>query len=125
MNLVQIQNRLRDMPTQAVMAYANGKNPMVPAFLALGELNRRKQVEQSNKTQEAPEQSVKEKIENDVRLMQTMAGRQQEAMQKQAQTLAQQSTTAPASTPATNAEAFAGGGIARLRSNFNLKGGGI
>ena len=125
MNLVQIQNRLRDMPTQAVMAYANGKNPMVPAFLALGELNRRKQVEQSNKTQEAPEQSVKEKIENDVRLMQTMAGRQQEAMQKQAQTLAQQSTSAPASTPATNAEAFADGGIARLRSNFNLKGGGI
>ena len=125
MNLVQIQNRLRDMPTQVVMAYANGKNPMVPAFLALGELNRRKQVEQSNKTQEAPEQSVKEKIENDVRLMQTMAGRQQEAMQKQAQTLAQQSTSAPASTPATNAEAFADGGIARLRSNFNLKGGGI
>ena len=125
MNLVQIQNRLRDMPTQVVMAYANGKNPMVPAFLALGELNRRKQVEQSSKTAEAPEQSVKEKIENDVRLMQTMAGRQQEAMQKQAQTLAQQSTSAPASTPATNAEAFADGGIARLRSNFNLKGGGI
>ena len=45
MNLVQIQERLKDMPLQAVMQYANGMNPEVPPYLALGELNRRKKVE--------------------------------------------------------------------------------
>ena len=36
MNLVQIQERLKDMPAQALMAYANGMNPDVPPYLALG-----------------------------------------------------------------------------------------
>ena len=44
LNLVQIQDKLKDMPTQAIMAYANGQNPMVPPYLALGELNRRKEI---------------------------------------------------------------------------------
>lgn len=125
MNLIQIQNRLKEMPTQVVMQYANGRNPMVPPYLALGELNRRKQVEQEARPTEAPQQSVKEKIENDVRTMQTMAGRQQEAMQRQGQAMAQQNMVAPQSTPATDAEGMASGGIARLNSNFNFGGGGI
>ena len=40
MNLVQIQERLKDMPLKAVMMYANGMNPEVPPYLALGELYR-------------------------------------------------------------------------------------
>ena len=39
MNLIQIQEHLKDMPTQAIMAYANGQNPQVPPYMALGEMN--------------------------------------------------------------------------------------
>jgi hypothetical protein len=64
MNLIQIQEHLKDLPTQAIMAYANGQNPEVPPYMALGELNRRKTSEQ-RKT-EKPTQSVKEKLEAEV-----------------------------------------------------------
>ena len=44
MNLIQVQEHLKDLPMRAIMDYANGKNPQVPPYLALGELNRRKQM---------------------------------------------------------------------------------
>lgn len=126
MNLVQIQNRLKEMPTQVVMGYANGSNPQVPPYLALGELNRRKQMEQESKSAEAPQQSVKDQIEQQVKLMQTMAGRQQEAMQQQGQMLGQQSMIAPKSTPVTDAEGFAAGGLTGLPTELRFnRGGGI
>ena len=64
MNLVQIQENLKDLPTQAIMAYANGKNPEVPPFMALSELNRRKSMEERSAQQ--PTQSVKDKLESQV-----------------------------------------------------------
>lgn len=64
MNLIQIQEHLKDLPTQVIMSYANGQNPEVPPYMALGELNRRKTSEQ-RKT-EPPTQSVKEKLESEV-----------------------------------------------------------
>jgi hypothetical protein len=64
MNLIQIQERLKDLPTQAVMAYANGQNPEVPPYMALGEMNRRKQMEQ--RAAQAPDSSVKEKLEGEL-----------------------------------------------------------
>jgi hypothetical protein len=44
-NLIQIQSALQGLPSDDIMKYANGKNPDVPSWLALGELNRRKQLE--------------------------------------------------------------------------------
>ena len=64
MNLIQIQEHLKDMPTQAIMAYANGQNPMVPPYLALSEMNRRKQMEK--RAAEPPQGSVKEKLEQEL-----------------------------------------------------------
>lgn len=64
MNLIQIQEHLKDMPTQAIMAYANGQNPQVPPYMALGEMNRRKNMEQ--RAAQAPDSSVKEKIESEL-----------------------------------------------------------
>ena len=61
MNLIQIQEHLKDMPTQAIMGYANGQNPMVPPYLALSEMNRRKQMEK--RAAEPPQGSVKAKHE--------------------------------------------------------------
>jgi hypothetical protein len=64
MNLVQIQENLKDLPTQAIMAYANGKNPEVPPYMALSELNRRKSMEQ--RAAQPPKQSVKDQLEASV-----------------------------------------------------------
>lgn len=64
MNLIQIQEHLKDLPTPAIMAYANGRNPQVPPYMALGEMNRRKSMEQ--RAAQAPNSSVKEKLENEL-----------------------------------------------------------
>lgn len=64
MNLIQIQEHLKDLPTQAIMSYANGQNPEVPPYMALGEMNRRKAMEQ--RAAQAPNSSVKEKIESEL-----------------------------------------------------------
>jgi hypothetical protein len=51
-NLIEIQSNLQDPATvkmQDLINYANGSNPEVPSFLALIELNRRKQIEQTAK----------------------------------------------------------------------------
>ncbi|MEY4720083.1 MAG: hypothetical protein RL563_2701 [Pseudomonadota bacterium] len=67
MNLVQIQERLKDAPTQAVMQYANGGNPMVPPYMALAELQRRESINKASANQQALAQgkqpSVKEQVE--------------------------------------------------------------
>ena len=59
MNLIQIQEHLKDLPTQAIMAYANGQNPQVPPYMALGEMNSRKSMAQ--RAAHAPASSVKKK----------------------------------------------------------------
>jgi len=64
MNLIQIQEHLKDLPTQAIMGYANGQNPEVPPYMALGEMNRRKAMEQ--RAAQAPDTSVKEKLESEL-----------------------------------------------------------
>jgi hypothetical protein len=62
-NLVQAQEALQGMPTADVMKYANQQNPQVPAYLALSELNRRKQLEQTQSAFSGQPQTVKEQIE--------------------------------------------------------------
>jgi len=64
MNLIQIQEHLKDLPTQVIMGYANGQNPQVPPYMALGEMNRRKSMEQ--RAAQAPDSSVKEKLESEL-----------------------------------------------------------
>ena len=67
LNLVKLQDDLKMMPNQAIIAYANGANPMIPPFLALGELNRRKKLQESAQAEQAKEMAgaptVKEQIE--------------------------------------------------------------
>jgi hypothetical protein len=133
MNLIQVQNRLRDLPAndprsmQILTSFANGQNPQVPPFIALAELNRRKQLTQQQA--QPPEATVKDRIEQEVKMMQTNAGRQQEAMQGMGQqAMMANAGRVPASTPQTEAveeESFAAGGIADLNSQFDFAKGGI
>ena len=64
MNLVQLQERLKEMPMRAIEAYANGSNPEVPPYLALGEMERRSRMMQMAQTPQPPQGTVKEKLES-------------------------------------------------------------
>lgn len=89
MNLLQIQDQLKSLPSdprtmQALTAYANGANPMVPPYLALGELKRRQQMMEEAKMQQAsqpPQGTVKDQIEQQAGIMALQQGQQQQAMQ--------------------------------------------
>jgi hypothetical protein len=61
-NLIQIQSALQGLPPDTVMKYANGKDPSVPSWLALGELNRRKQLEDTASEFYGEIPSVKDQI---------------------------------------------------------------
>jgi hypothetical protein len=104
MNLIQVQEHLKDMPMRAIMEYANGKNPQVPPYLALGELNRRKQMEQSARTGTPPEGTVKDKLEKELTgqaadLMQAGAAKQAQSNQQLQQSLMGQPQPVPEGTP--------------------------
>jgi hypothetical protein len=122
MNLIQVQDRLKDMPTQAIMSYANGSNPDVPPYLALGELNRRKQMEQ--KQVEAPQGTVKDQIEQSVKLAQAQKAAQAQGQQKMTEAMGAQQTPVPGGTPQPQEQPEAG--IAQLPTGpMNFRDGGI
>lgn len=121
MNLVQINERLKEMPTQALQQYANGSNPSVPPYLALGEIQRREKIKQQMAMEQGAAQgqqpSVKEQIEQKAGLM----GLQQAQMQQQqAAQMQPRPGPVPAGTPQPQAQpqpeemAMASGGVARL-----------
>jgi len=104
MNLIQVQEHLKDMPMRAIMEYANGKNPQVPPYLALGELNRRKQMEQTAKAGQPPQGTVKDRIEKDLTgqaadLMQAGAAKQAQSNEQLQQSLMGQPQPVPEGTP--------------------------
>jgi hypothetical protein len=128
MNLIQIQENLKDLPTQVIMSYANGQNPEVPPYMALGELNRRKMSEQ--RRAEPPTQSVKEKLESESKAppMPGAVPQGSQGPQGIAQLpAAQMGQAAPQEAPQP-APSMAGGGLAELpvrHDMFNYAPGGI
>ena len=65
-NLIQVQSSLQDpftVKNEDLIKYANGSNPEVPAFLALIEMNRRKQIEESNSAfQNSSKGTIKDQV---------------------------------------------------------------
>jgi hypothetical protein len=132
MNLVQINERLKDLPMQVVQQYANGMNPEVPPYLALGELQRRESTQkQAAATQggaQGPQPSIKEQLEQKAGLMAL-----QQAQQQQMQQQPKGPMPVPAGVPQPQAQPqatmmAARGGLARIpvRSDmFEYAGGGI
>jgi hypothetical protein len=114
LNLVQLQERLKDVPMQALMQYANGSNPQVPPFLALGELNRRKKMQESAAADQAQEMegapTVKQQIEQATGLMALQGSRQRQAAQQQQGIQANMPMAAPNTTTSEPAQ-LAGGGF--------------
>lgn len=121
MNLVQINERLKDMPVQALQQYANGSNPSIPPYLALAEIQRREKLKQQMANEQgaanAQMPSVKEQIEQKAGLM----GLQQAQLQQQQQQMMQPrpgpvpaGAPQPAAQPEAEEAAMASGGIARI-----------
>jgi hypothetical protein len=63
-NLIETQQALKGLPLPDVMKYANGNNPEVPSYLALSELQRRKQLEETQSAFVGQQPTVKEQIES-------------------------------------------------------------
>lgn len=66
-NLIQVQSELQSPTVRDtdLIKYANGGNPSVPSFLALMEMNRRKQLEEGSKAYEASNQkTIKDQLAN-------------------------------------------------------------
>jgi hypothetical protein len=132
MNLIQIQDKLKSLPNdprvmQLLTSYANGQNPQVPPYLALGELNRRKgemERAQMEKAGQPPTGTVKDQIEQQAGVMALQQGRQQQAMQN----MMRQGMAAPTpvpqgiAQPQPQAQAMAAGGLASLRPGYRSGG---
>lgn len=127
MNLIQVQDELKSLPSspqtmQALTAYANGANPAVPPYLALGELNRRKQLMEQAQAQQAsqpPQGTVKDQVEQQAGIMALQQGQQQQAMQNAMRMGAQGGQSVPAGIPQPAAQGTvqaAGGGLMSLLS---------
>jgi len=143
MNLLEIQEDLKDQTMQVIMGYANGTNPDVPPYLALAELNRRKRMESAAKTGTPPDGTVKDKLEKELTgqaadLMQAGAAKQAQSNQQLQQGLMAQPQPVPEGTPqppqpeeempemAQQMPQMAGGGLTSLPTNdmFRFAGGG-
>ncbi len=98
MNLIQVQERLKDLPLQAIMGYANGMNPEVPPYLALGEMQRRKRLEQ-NQPEQLPTGTVKDQLEQQAGLAALQGMRMQQAQQQMMQGAAAQPMPVPEGAP--------------------------
>jgi hypothetical protein len=132
MNLVQINERLKDLPMQVVQQYANGMNPEVPPYLALGELQRRelsqKQMATAQGGAQGPQPSVKEQVEQKAGLM-ALQQMQQQQMAQQQRPQGPMPVPAGVPQPEPQPEAMmARGGLAGIpvrRDMFEYAGGGI
>tara|TARA_R110000822_G_scaffold44823_6_gene120174 strand:- start:62 stop:1717 length:1656 start_codon:yes stop_codon:yes gene_type:complete len=133
MNLIEVQDKLRAMPIQALQQYANGSNPEVPPYIALGVIQEKQAMQQRMGMQQGAAQgeqpTVKEKVEQSAGLMGLMQGKQQQAAQQQASASARAPGPVPSNVrPAENQPeptAMRRGGLIGLPSNLNLASGGI
>jgi hypothetical protein len=132
MNLIQIQDRLKSLPNdprvmQMLTGYANGQNPQVPPYLALGELNRRKGEMERAKMEQAgqpPGGTVKDQIQQQTGVMALQQGRQQQAMQQMAQQAAAGGgAPVPQGIPQPAPQGMAAGGLASLAPKGYRSGG--
>jgi hypothetical protein len=97
MNLIEVQDNLKDLRIEDIMAYADGMNPDVPPYLALAEMNRRKRV--AEKAAQPPQGTVKDNIEQQMGVMQLQAAKQKQMAQQMAQQGAQAQMPVPPGIP--------------------------
>jgi hypothetical protein len=122
MNLIQVQDDLRQLPNtpqtlQLLAQYANGMNPTVPPYVALGELqSRNKRMQQLAQQQQAgqqPQGTVSEQVQQQAM---GMAAQQPQQAQPQAQPQPQPPQAGIAGLPVQdNVTNFGSGGIVAFK----------
>jgi hypothetical protein len=65
MNIIKLQDMLRSVPDNALIGYVQNPQGEVPSYLALSELQRRKDTRAKYQQQQAPESSVAEDLEQE------------------------------------------------------------
>ena len=81
MNIIKLQDELRGVPDNALIGYVQNPTGNVPSYLALSELQRRKDMRAKYQAQQAPETSVADDLEQ-------QAAPQPQAQPQQAQGVA-------------------------------------
>ena len=121
MNLVQINEHLKEVAPQKLIEYQNGLNPEVPAWMAQGELNRReamnKREQENQAAQGAGAPTLKDQLEQKAGLMALQAQQQKQAQQQMMQQGQQQPMPVPEGIPQPQPQEeaqMAMGGVAQL-----------
>ena len=84
LNILQIEDRLKDMSQNSVMEALNSPNPTIPPFMALAELNRRKRMSDNLAMQQAQsQQTVKDQVVAGAGMPTEMASQMATAMSPQ------------------------------------------
>ena len=65
MNIIKLQDELRGVPDNALIGYVQNPTGHVPSYLALSELQRRKDMRAKYQQQQAPESSVADDLEQE------------------------------------------------------------
>ena len=65
MNIIKLQDELRSVPDNALIGYVQNPTGHVPSYLALSELQRRKDMRAKYQQQQAPESSVADDLEQE------------------------------------------------------------
>lgn len=68
MNIIKLQNMLRGVPDEALIGYVQNPQGEVPSYLALSELQRRKDTRAKYQADQAPESSVAEDLEQETEM---------------------------------------------------------
>jgi hypothetical protein len=121
MNIVQIANDIKGYPLDLLKQYADGSNPEVPPYIALGEIERQNKMHEreaiKQQAAQGPQSSVKDQIEQKAGLMALQAQQQQQAQQQMMQQARSQPMPVPAGIPQPQAQEevqLAVGGMAQL-----------
>jgi hypothetical protein len=108
MNIIKLQNMLRGVPDDALINYVQNPQGEVPSYLALSELQRRKDTRAKYQAEQAPETSVAEDLGQEA--MPDQGGLAMLAGQPQ-QDMAEQGVASLDTGDMYDEENFAGGGI--------------
>ena len=108
MNILQLQDRLKGLPDQALVNYVEQPMGEVPIYLALGELQRRKEMKERFQASQADKPSVAEQLVAEAKPMQMGLG----AMAPQQMMPEGQGVGAPQPTPQIDPRQMAASGIA-------------
>jgi hypothetical protein len=65
MNIIKLQNELKSVPDDALIGYVQNPTGNVPSYLALSELQRRKDMRAKYQAQQAPQSSVAEDLQQE------------------------------------------------------------